>query len=80
MTKFHFKQAKKQHDDTIMTHMKEPIDNQVKYTQLEIEKILTDYWGNIMRKRNTNTMNGQVSSAQRVINSIAKKLPLGFLT
>ena len=28
MTKFHFRQAKKQHDDTIMTHMKDPNDNQ----------------------------------------------------
>ena len=74
MTKYHFKQAKKQHDDTIMTHMRDSND-QIRYTQLEIEKILMDYWANIMRKRTTNTIMGPVSSTQKIINSIIKTLP-----
>ena len=58
-----------------MTHMRDPTDNQIKYTQAEIEKILMDYWGNIMRKRTTNTIMGAVSSTQKIINSITKTLP-----
>ena len=38
MTKFHFGQAKQQHDDTIMTHMKDPIDNQIKCVGRDLQE------------------------------------------
>ena len=40
MTKYHFRVAKRQHDDTIITHMLDPVDDMVKHTQGNIERIL----------------------------------------
>ena len=75
MTKHHFAKAKKDHETTIMTHMLDPSDNIIKYSQVEIENILVQYWEHIMRKRDTNTIPSIVTSAQQVFQSVTKTLP-----
>ena len=39
MTKYHFRMAKKQHDSTIITHMLDSVDDTIKHSQEDIEKI-----------------------------------------
>ena len=75
MTKYHFRQAKKQHDATIMNQILDPNDNLIKRRQEDIEQVLTSYWANIMRKRDTNCIPGILTSTQIVIDSIKKSLP-----
>ena len=75
MTKYHFKQAEKQHDTTIMNQILDPSDNLIKRRQEDIEQVLSSYWANIMRKKDTNCIPGIITSTQVVIESIKKTLP-----
>ena len=80
MTKYHFRAAKKQHENTVMTHMLDPTDDIIKHTQEDIENILCKYWETIMSKRTTNILPTPVSSTQAIVDSIRRTMPQAACT
>ena len=55
--------------------MLDSVDDTIKHSQEDIERILCNYWETIMSKRTINTPPNPISSTQVIVNSIQRRMP-----